>query len=406
MADAILCIAPDRDDRGPSYLVFNEDNIHLLDVNLLSFEMALGTGAGKGGRKVVLRMAHPARPAADVKFRVSFECRTPTRVRSDDTSSTAKQISKLSFLVQYPEAFVTKLREIHAKLMEALTSREPAKVLMKREAKGAKDRAQWEVKEMDISTAEWALAGGINLYKDAWDDMGLPRKGKMTDLSAEQYAEFRTRLIERAGTTPRKPDGNEPMDQRPWVRPLVYGQRETEGEGERLPPAVAVALKNFKDGAAVKSDNGEMPQTRIFMWVEEDGVRVKKALSVPEALPHITHGGEGAPAQAHYIKTVSRFSVKHWWIDPKGVNGLVHLDTLEFEPAEEQTTGYFSTDIGDTFGGAKAAATEAAPEAAPKAAPIEEATKKHAADDTDEQPSAKVAKTAVAEDDEDDEEED
>lgn len=139
VAPEILVIAPDRDDRGPSYMVFNEENIHLLDVNLLTFELGLGTGAGKGGRKVVMRMAHPGRPGSDIKFRVSFESRTPTRVRSDDLSPTGKQlVNKVGFLVPYPEVIVKKLDEIHAKMLEAITSREPAKVLTKREAKGAK----------------------------------------------------------------------------------------------------------------------------------------------------------------------------------------------------------------------------------------------------------------------------
>lgn len=29
----------------------------------------------------------------------------------------------------------------------------------------SQDRAQWEVKELDVSVAEWTLSGGINLYK-------------------------------------------------------------------------------------------------------------------------------------------------------------------------------------------------------------------------------------------------
>lgn len=287
--------------------------------------------------------------------------------------------------------------------------------------------------------------------------MGLPRKGKMSGLTVEESSKFSAALAKRADG-PRKPDGTEPGDQKPWIRPLVYRRNDADQEGSNnLPPTVPVSLKNYsvKDASAVKGDTGDLPQTHIFMWTDEDGVRVKKPLSVPEALPHLGHGGEGCPPQAHYFTTASRFSLKHWWIDTKGANGLIQLDTLEFEPVQEHTVGYFTTDIGVTFGGAKDGAASVvgdvaaddvvpvdagekevpaatapaveepamvAPEEdkgkgkgkadnkapakkkeAPSKAPPAKSKKPDDDDDDDDEPDAKVAKTTAEDEDEDDE---
>ena len=337
---AIAEYSAERDDRDSKrWLAFNELNVGRLQRSLLRFEFAMGTGAGAGGKAIKVYTLHPDRPQEPELFRICFETKQDIRTRSSDVGKGKNAlVNKTSWLFQVPAPFVTAMREVlDAEMRWAMTSREQPLVLSKTKKGATNGKSMWETKAHDKTLAEWALAGGINLYKDVWDSMNIDRsKKKLSDLESGEYEEFRHALAARTAG-PRAPDGSDDIDAKPWIKPLVYAS----SNGDEM---LAIAMKNYRDGAPILVEGSDktLQQTKLFRWeTDEAGELVKKALTTEEGLAGMTHTGEP------YIFTCRiRWSLKHWWIESKGGSGAFHLETVELLEGKEDESGFTTLDIG------------------------------------------------------------
>ena len=377
--EAITEYAAEREDRDNTrWLAFNENTVGRLSRKLLRFEYGMGIGAGVGGKSIKVFTLHPDRPDSKELFRILFETTQDIRTRSSDASKSKNAlVNKTSWLFQVPAPFVDAMRDVlDAEMRWAIASREQPMVRSKTK-KGAGGKSMWETKQHDKTLAEWALAGGINLYKDVWDGM-FSRGTKAADVDEAKYEEFRHALAERTAG-PRAPDWGEDIDAKPWIKPLVY----TSSGGDNM---LAIAMKNFRDGAPILQEGSDkvLPQTKIFKWeADEAGALVKRALTMEEGMAAMTHTGE-----AFTFGSKIRFSLKHWWLESKGGSGAFHLETVELLECADDDAGFTTMDIGKV----KRDAEPAEPKGEPKGEPKEE-PKEEKPDEEEDEPAAKHART-------------
>ena len=338
MTTPITEYTAERDDWDTMrWLAFNEATVGRLNRALLRFDYGMGSGAGAGGKSIKVTTLHPDRPGDSEQFRICFETTQDIRTRSSDAGKSKNAlVNKQSWLFQVPAPFVAAMREVlDAELRWTLTSREQPRVMSKTK-KGAKGNT-WETKQHDKTLAEWALAGGINLYKDVWDSMNFsPPKKKLTELDGDEYDQFRHALAART-LSARAPDGSDEIDGKPWIKPLVY----VSSNGDEM---LAIAMKNFRDGAPIVQDNSDkmLPQTKMFKWgVDDAGEPCKKALTLEDGLACMTH-----TAEPFVFSCRIRWSLKHWWIESKGGSGAFHLETVELLEGKEDDGGFSTMDIG------------------------------------------------------------
>lgn len=280
------------------WLAFGEETVGRLDRKLLRFQYFMGHGSATGCRFIKVTTLHPDHPSDKQEFRICFETTQEMCTRS--TKRTSALVSKNMWLFEIPAPFVKALQEVlDAELRWTLTSREQPVVCFK---------SGNICKPMQRKVlAEWALGGGLNLYKDVWDAMGLPCGGKAADLDEAKYEEFRHALV--AYTKSYEVDG------RPRFKPLLYGN-----------DTVSISMKNFRNGAPIVLEGSDkaLPQTKVFRW--ETGEPCRHTLTVEEGVVAMTHE-QGAEPFTFGSKVC--FSIQHWWIDASGISSAFHLESVE-----------------------------------------------------------------------------